>query len=254
MIAGAMRGASAAVRTAAVLVLGLVSVGASAAEVKRPDFSGFWMLAGKPVEDPVLKSKLSPGGVVLADTAVRSWPWRFRWSQAHAACGSRCKSWKQDDDMTISATCRIPSIVYAMQGPFPIEIFQGTELTVLRLEYFDMARVIFTDGRAHMAAGAPLTKTGNSVGHWEGDTLVVETRHLKEATITNNGLSHSDQIQVTERFRLSADGKQLLSTQEFADPVMLQNRGIRYITWNKVEGDHVHAYDCDPSFAENYAD
>ena len=56
-----------------------------------------------------------------------------------------------------------------------------------------------------------------------------------------------------ERFRLSPDGKRLLSTQEFEDPVMLKNRGVRFITWNRVEGDHVHAYDCDPSFAENYA-
>ena len=255
MIAGAVRGASAAVGLAAVMVLGLVSVGAVAAEAKRPDLSGFWMLAGKPVEDPVLKSKLSPGGVVLADTGGPEFgPGDFGGLKLTPVAEAAAKSWKQDDDMTISATCRIPSIVYAMQGPFPIEIFQGTELTVLRLEYFDMARVIFTDGRSHMAAGAPLTKTGNSVGRWEGDTLVVDTRYLKEATITNNGLSHSDQIKVTERFRLSADGKQLLSTQEFEDPVMLQNRGIRYITWNKVEGDHVHAYDCDPSFAENYAD
>jgi hypothetical protein len=35
---------------------------------------------------------------------------------------------------------------------------------------------------------------------------------------------------------------------------MLLNKGVRFITWNKVEGDHVHAYDCDPSFAENYAE
>jgi hypothetical protein len=116
-----------------------------------------------------------------------------------------------------------------------------------------MARVIFTDGRKHMGPDAPHTKTGDSIGHWEGDQLVVETIHLKEATITNNGLSHSDKVRVTERFRLSPDGKKLIASQEFEDPEMLQNKGVRFITWNRVEGDHVHAYDCDPSFAENYA-
>jgi hypothetical protein len=226
-----------------------------AAEAARPNLSGFWMLAsGKPVEDPALKAKISPGAVVLADTgAVEFGIMEFGGLKLTPAAEAAAKAWKIEDDMTISATCRAPSIVYAMQGPFPIEIFQATEMTVIRLEYFDMARVIFTDGRKHMPAGAPLTKTGDSIGRWEGDTLVVDTIHLKEATITNNGLSHSDKIRVIERFKLSADGKKLLATQEFEDPEMLQNKGVRFITWNKVEGDHVHAYDCDPSFAENYA-
>ncbi len=34
---------------------------------------------------------------------------------------------------------------------------------------------------------------------------------------------------------------------------MLENKGVRFISWNRVEGDHVRAYDCDPAFAENYA-
>jgi hypothetical protein len=226
-----------------------------AAEAARPNLSGFWMLAsGKPIEDPALKAKISPGAVILADTgAVEFGIMEFGGLKLTPAAEAAAKAWKIEDDMTISASCRIPSIVYAMQGPFPIEIFQGTEMTVIRLEYFDMARIIFTDGRKHLPEGAPLTKTGDSIGRWEGDTLVVDTIHLKEATITNNGLSHSDKIRVIERFKLSADGKKLLATQEFEDPVMLQNKGVRFITWNRVEGDHVHAYDCDPSFAENYA-
>jgi hypothetical protein len=228
---------------------------ALAADATRPNLSGFWMLAsGKPVEDPALKAKISPGTVILDDSgAVEFGLMDFGGLKLTAVAEAAVKSWDSKDDMSVANACRIPSIVYAMQGPFPIEIFQGTEMTVIRLEYFDMARVIFTDGRKHLPAGAPLTKTGGSIGHWEGDTLVVNTIHLKEATITNNGLSHSDKVRVIERFKLSADGKKLLATQEFEDPEMLLNKGVRFITWNRVEGDHVHAYDCDPSFAENYA-
>jgi hypothetical protein len=229
---------------------------ALAAAPAKPDLSGFWMLAsGPPIEDPVLKAKIAPGTAILADSgALEFGIMEFGGLQLTPAALAAAKAWNPADDMTVTNACRIPSIVYAMQGPFPIEIFQGTEMTVMRLEYFDMARVIFTDGRGHMPAGAPLTKTGDSIGRWEGDTLVVETIHLKEATITNNGLSHSDKVRVTERFRLSADGKKLLATQEFEDPEMLLNRGARFITWNRVAGDHVHAYDCDPAFAENYAE
>ena len=235
------------------LVCGLWSQLSAAADASRPNLSGFWMLAsGKPIEDPALKARISPGTVILADTgAVEFGIMEFGGLKLTPAAMAAAKAWDSKDDMSVANACRIPSIVYAMQGPFPIEIFQGTELTVIRLEYFDMARVIFTDGRKHLPAGAPVTKVGDSVGHWEGDTLVVDTIHLMEATITNNGLSHSDRIHVTERFKLSADGKKLLGTQEFEDPEMLLNKGVRFITWNRVEGDHVHAYDCDPSFAEN---
>jgi hypothetical protein len=227
---------------------------AAAPTAARPNLSGFWMLAsGNPVEDPKLKAKLSPDAVVLKDTGAPEYgPMVFGDLKLTPKALAAAKAWKIEDDMTVANTCRIPSIVYAMQGPFPIEIFQATELTVLRLEYFDMARVIFTDGRKHLPEGAPTTKTGDSIGHWEGDTLVVDTIHLKEATITNNGLDHSEKVHVIERFRLSDDGRKLLATQEFEDPETLQNKGARFITWNKVEGDHVRAYDCDPSFAENY--
>lgn len=237
-------------------LLGCIGLPAAAATpaAARPNLSGFWMLAsGNPVEDPVLKAKLSPGAVVLKDTGAPEYgPMEFGGLKLTPAALQAARAWKIQDDMTVANTCRIPSIVYAMQGPFPIEIFQGTEMTVIRLEYFDMARVIFTDGRKHMPEGAPNTKTGDSIGRWEGDVLVVDTIHLKEATITNNGLNHSDKIRVTERFRLSTDGRKLLSTQEFQDPETLENVGARFITWNKVEGDHVHAYDCDPTFAESY--
>ncbi|MEO8307329.1 MAG: hypothetical protein ABI616_04730 [Pseudomonadota bacterium] len=237
------------------LLLCVAGQGASAAGAPKVDLSGFWMLAsGEPIEDPALKAKITAGTVVLRDTgAVEFGIMNFGGLKLTPAAEAAAKAWDSKDDMSVANACRIPSIVYAMQGPFPIEIFQGTEMTVMRLEYFDMARVIFTDGRKHLPADGPLTKTGDSIGHWEGDTLVVDTIHLKEATITNNGLSHSDKIHVTERFKLSADGQKLLATQEFEDPEMLLNKGVRFINWNRVAGDHVHAYDCDPTFAENYA-
>jgi hypothetical protein len=242
------------------LALGVVLLlGAPAMAVSpppgRPNLSGFWQLVRtNPPPDPALQKKIPPGTAILDDSGAKEYgALDFGGLKLTPAALAKARSWNMKDDMTVSNTCRIPSIVYAMQGPFPIEIFQGTEFIIIRMEYFDMVRVIFMDGRKHLPADGPHTKTGDSLGHWEGDTLVVDTTHLKEATITNNGLEHSRDIRVTERFKLSADGKQLLATQEYDDPAVLENRGARFIAWNKVAGDHVHAYDCDPSFAENYA-
>ena len=240
------------------LVLGLAVLPAAStlAAGKHPDLSGFWNLSrGKPVKDAALAARIAPNTVVLEDVGpVEYGLMEFGGLKLKPAALERAKNWNIKDELTVANACKIPSIVYAMQGPFPIEIFQGTEFTVIRLEYYDMTRVIFTDGRGHLPPDGPHTKTGDSIGHWEGDTLVVETTHLKESTITNNGLDHSQNLTLTERFRLSRDRKQLLSTQEFADPEILDNRGARFITWNRVEGDHVHAYDCDPTFGEAYAE
>ena len=87
---------------------------------------------------------------------------------------------------------------------------------------------------------------GNSIGHWEGNTLVVDTDHIDASTITNNGLDHSDNIHLVERYRLSPDGKRLQASQWFTDPEMIANNGARYIEWASEPGHYIQPYECDP--------
>jgi len=238
------------------LVAALLAPVALAAEAGRPDFSGFWVLSRdyqKP--DPELVKRVPAGTVFMDDTGGAEFgPMEFGGLKPTPAALEAAKAWKAEQDMALDKVCRVPSIVYALQGPFPIEIDQASELLVMRLEYYDMARVIFLDGRAERGPNAPHTKTGFSRGHWDGDILEVVTTHLKGGTITNNGLEHGEAMKVIERFRLTDGGKVLQASQEYEDPETLENRGVRYISWRKTEGDHVHAYDCDPSFGENYKD
>lgn len=242
-------------RIAAVgLAAALLAPVALAAEAGRPDFSGYWVLSRDHQQpDPELVKRVPAGTVFVDDTGGAEFgPMEFGGLKPTPAALEAATKWRAEHDMALDRVCRVPTIVYALQGPFPIEIDQGTELLLMRLEYFDMARVIFLDGRPARGPDAPHTKTGFSRGRWDGDILEVVTTHLKEGTITNNGLEHSESMTVTERFRLSADGKTLHASQEYDDPVAIENRGVRYISWRKTEGDHVHAYDCDPSFGLNY--
>jgi len=211
-------------------------------------------LPGIPDPDPVLAKKVSPDAVVMRDTGPAEFGlMEFGGLKLKPEALAKARAWDPRQDMTVSNACRVPSIVYALQGPFPIEIFQGRDLIVMRMEYFDMARVFFLDDRFMSEKDAPYTKTGYSRAHWEGDELVVVTTNLKEATITNNGLDHSEAMRVTERYRLRDGGNTLIVAQEYEDPEVFENRGVRYIGWRKVAGDHVRAYDCDPAFAEEYA-
>ena len=217
----------------------------------HPDLSGFWMQSNKVAPDKTLMDRVPPTTAVLPDTGAVELP-RGDWGglKPKAKALAEAQKWEPRDDMSLTNACKPPSIVYAMQGPFPLEIYQGTELIVIKLEYFDMMRVVFMDGRKPDAT-TPDSKVGFSVGHWEGDTLVVETTHLEAGTILNNGLSHSNKLRTLERFRVSADGTELFASQEFEDPDTLDNRGVRFIGWKK-KTDHVYPYECDPTFALEY--
>lgn len=83
----------------------------------------------------------------------------------------------------------------------------------------DPYRVIPTDGRAHRANGNP-TYYGDSVGHWEGNTLVIETTNFVDSTwFGENGYFHSDAMRVTER--LWRDGENLVWQSTVEDPKVL---------------------------------
>jgi hypothetical protein len=75
------------------------------------------------------------------------------------------------------------------------------KLLVLMYEVNAMYRQIFLDGRPFPADMNP-TWTGYSVGHWEGDTLVVETRGFRDDLwIDTDGSPMSDAAKMTEKIR-----------------------------------------------------
>jgi hypothetical protein len=220
----------------------------------HPDLSGFWNLDLKTPRVAALMALVPADTAFMDDTGPVEFPaGTYGGLIPTAAALAAAKRWNPRDQLKPQNACRSPSIVYALQGPFPIEIFQSDVFIVMKLEYYDMVRMIFLDGRKP-EADYPHSMTGFSSGHWEGSTLVVETTHLEPATITNNGLDHSQDIKVTERFRLGADGKVLMATQEYDDPAVIRNRGVRFIAWRKQGGQHVYPYECDPGFAGNYKD
>jgi hypothetical protein len=242
-----MRAASLFAAAAALLAI-------SAPAAAEPDLSGFWNLALGEEQPPAdMVAKLPPDTVILNDTGVVEYPEdEYGGLKLKPETLAKAQAWNPADEMKLSRVCLAPSIVYAIQGPFPFEVYQTPQLIVFKYEYFDQTRLIFMDGRAHPPADAPHSKMGHSIGHWEGDELVVDTTHIAASTITNNGLDHSDQIHMVERYRLSPDGKHLMAMQWFEDPATLDNNGARYIRWEKHPGQYVYPYECDPSFALEY--
>lgn len=216
--------------------------------------AGFWSLAPGPTPprraptpaEAELIALFPEGTVLLADAgAVEFPPGDYGGLEVHEHLREAAKDYDPANQTDPSLTCRPPSVIYAMQGPFPIEIFEGRDLIVIKLEYFDLVRIVFMNETEH-PDDWPHSHTGHSFGRWEGDTLVVDTAKLSPATLFNNGVDHSEDVRLLERFRL-ADPNTLIVTQEFEDPGSFVGRAARIMTFRRGD-DHVYPYDCDPTY------
>jgi hypothetical protein len=94
-------------------------------------------------------------------------------------------------------------------------IVQGPGWLAFQNEMIHETRVIPTDGRKNVGASIR-SWMGNSVGHWEGDVLVVETRNIKPESVVN-GQPLSDEGVLIERFTL-ADANTLDYRMTINDP------------------------------------
>jgi hypothetical protein len=105
--------------------------------------------------------------------------------------------------------CRAHSSPYILRGPLNMRIWEErhpeTQQVVamhVDISNFQQRRTVWMDGRPHPPTTARHTWMGFSTGHWEGDTLVVTTSHIKQMWHRRNGLPQSDQTRLTERFTL----------------------------------------------------
>src|SRR5262249_37821475 len=75
-----------------------------------------------------------------------------------------------------------------------------------------------------------LTLLGYSLGHWEGDTLVIETSGIR-ANSTPWQSGHSDQLHMVERYTRSKDGKTLTLAATMEDPWSLREPVVIKHVW-----------------------
>jgi len=84
-------------------------------------------------------------------------------------------------------------------------------------EFDHLFREIYTDGRGHSTTVGP-TWMGDSIGKWEGDTLVVDTTNFNDKSWLDwTGHPHSDQLHLVERIR-RVDHNTLRDDMTFDDP------------------------------------
>ena len=122
-------------------------------------------------------------------------------------------SWRPSDNV-----CKPPSPWVTTIAPYLIEFEQERAARIhLRYEYMDQERTIWLDGRGHPSIDrVPRSLQGHSVGHWDGDTLVVETTNMVANQVTRNGIQHTENAVIKEWF--SRQGDMLTIVRVLEDP------------------------------------
>jgi len=167
----------------------------------RPDLSGVWWTGGD------VGGRGFGGGRGRGGRGARGGgpaPTRFtdlHTPEAAAAAGTL----DDDDDPTLQC---IPTAFGTLNvSLFDVgavgQIISTPEFVVMLTETFHGFRLVPTDGRPHRD-DVPPSYRGDSVGRWEGDAFVVETKNFTDDTwiwAEGQASPHSDQLRIVERYR-----------------------------------------------------
>ncbi len=138
--------------------------------------------------------------------------------------------------------CAPKGMPWIMSQPYPMELAEVGENVELRTEEFDLVRVIYM-GKDATTEGSP-TLLGHSVGQWDGNELVVETRGISWRFFDSSGLQHSDALELVERFALNEDGSELNYTLIATDPATFTEPLTLTKQWLWRPGEVVRPYEC----------
>lgn len=144
-----------------------------------------------------------------------------------------------DNDLLRCGTKGMPLI---MITPAPVEFVRDGDTIRMRIEEYDSRRTIHMSDDAEPPSEP--TQMGFSRGRFEGETLVVETTHLKAQYFDPDGVPQSDQITLVERFTPNEDFSRLDYTVAVTDPVYFTEpfELSRYFVWRP--GMTVADYNC----------
>jgi hypothetical protein len=212
-----------------------------AQSAKTPDFTGVWSTfsagrGGRGGGDPKI---LPPpaGQLVLKPEYAKPYEER-RAVEAEAA--------KRGEQLATGGAQCIPYGVPTMMSVavYPVEFIQtAKQLTIISEAFSEVRRVYLDRPQAAVEDVAP-GYYGRSVGHWDGDTLVVDTVGIKPTVAGYRGMPHSPQMRITERIRLVTPD--VLHDQiTIDDPVVLEKPMIYTLAYRRSPNYEMVEFVCD---------
>jgi len=143
-----------------------------------------------------------------------------------------------------STACIPYGMPQMMSAIYPLEILQTPgQITIVAEAFSEVRRIYLDEPQAKIGEVAP-GYYGHSAGHWDGDTLVVDTIGIKESVLGYRAMPHSDQVRITERFRLVAPD--VLHDQiTVEDSVALERPWTFTFAYRRTPGYKMQEYVCE---------
>jgi len=192
----------------------------------KPDFSGVWQ--SPRMADVTKDTPCCKGVPQLPFTA---WG-KQQWESYDAEKGD------------YAGSCLPFGLLRSVGGPHPIHIMQDDKYIAMLYEQNSWFHITPIDGRPHRADADP-SWFGDSVGHWEGDTLVIDTTSFNGKTkVDTIGHPISDQLHTIERFRRTDLGH-IAYTITIDDPKTYTKPWDSVRTWILRPEWEVSEYSCE---------
>ncbi|MEY2853219.1 MAG: hypothetical protein RL030_351 [Pseudomonadota bacterium] len=140
-----------------------------------------------------------------------------------------------------------------MTRVWPISMIQKPTIIYMLFSFTSSMRFIYLDGREFTDPDTVVfTYNGESIGHWEGDALVVKTRYLEiNKHFIDSGIPISDQFEITERVTMSADGMTMNVDYTLVDPKMWKGEWKSNKRWLRQDYSDIPEAECLPNLNEN---
>ena len=202
------------------------------------DISGVW------------KSRLEPGAPIEVLSALFA---DFMGDPPTEAGQASIESYDHDRDNP-TAICNGHGLLAGLTSPHYLnEIETLDDRVIIRDEWFDSERIIYTDGREH-PVGGERGRLGHSIGRWDGDTLVVDTRFFApHRSPFGIGLASGVDKHIVERYSLNDDGRGLTLEVFLEDPEFLADSFSGTLNWDYTPDFEFYRYDCDPEVATRFS-
>jgi len=169
------------------------------------DLTGTWLHASGPNNPwqfaPPVGFKLTPEAQAIYDDALKA----------------RGDGKVYHDDI---GQCWPSGLPILMTRVWPIAMIQLPTAIYMIQELMNTMRVVYLDGRQHTDPDIAVPSfNGESIGHWENDTLVIDTKYfVAEHHWIDNGVRGSDALHIVERIRMQDQGKTLEIETTATDP------------------------------------
>jgi len=213
----------------------------------KPNLQGIWQVrnrAASDLQDHAAKHEMPAGKSVVEGGEIPYQPW---------AAAKKQENFANRQKLDPLAKCFLPGVPRIMYMEFPFQIFQTRDHIAMTFEWSSVFRLIYTNGKAG-PIGIDFWM-GDSRGHWENDTLVVDvTSHNDRTWFDMAGDFHSEAMRLTERYTM-LDPDTIRYEVTITDPkVFTRPWKISMPLYRQKDMDRVLEYQCQAEAEEASGD